>query len=271
MKNITSMLTKGSEIKWNGAARKSFESIKNAIMEAPTLISPEYSREFHIFYFSSNDTLATVLLQAGKEGSEYPVDFFSKTLRDVELRYDILKKQAYTLIKSLKAFKVYILHCKIVAYVPSIAIKDVLAQPNADGRRAKWIAKLIEFNIELKSTKLVRGRGLSRLLAEENCRTLDMNLMCSNSEDGQIEEQEAAETGENQSLTKNLASSDWYSVIANFLLKLEIPPGLTRSHAKTVKLRAAKYCIHEDLLYWRDASGMLLRCLDKEQSMEVMQ
>ena len=49
----------------------------------------------------------------------------------------------------MKGFRVYILHSKIVAYVPSTAIKDVLTQPDADGKRAKWIAKMIEFNIEL--------------------------------------------------------------------------------------------------------------------------
>jgi len=31
------------------------------------------------------------------------------------------------------------------------------------------------------------------------------------------------------------------------------------------------YCIHENLLYWRDPSGIILRCLDEEQSIEVMQ
>ena len=271
VKHITSMLKKGSEIKWNGVARKSFESIKKAIMETPMLISLDYSKEFHIFSFASDETLATVLLQADEEGSEHPVAFFSKTLRDAELRYDIIEKKAYALIKSLKAFRVYTLHSKVVAYVPSAAIKDVLTQPDADGRRAKWIMKLIEFNIELKPTNLVRGQGLARLLAKENCRTLDMNLMCSNSENGQTEEEEAAEPGEKQSLIENLASCDWYSAIANFLLKLEVPPGLTQSQARTIKLRATKYCIHENLLYWRDPSRMLLRCLDKEQSMEVMQ
>ena len=69
--------------------------------------------------------------------------FFSKTLRDSELRYDIMEKQAYALIKSLKSFRFYILHSKIISYVPSTTIKDVLTQSNADGRRVKWIAKLI--------------------------------------------------------------------------------------------------------------------------------
>jgi len=128
-------------------------------------------------------------LQADEEGSEHPVAFFSKNLRDVELRYDIIEKQAYALIKSLKAFRVYILHSKIIAYVPSAAIKDVLTQPDADGRRAKWIAKLIEFNIELKPTKLVRGQGLARLLAKEKCRSLDIDFLSTNAKSGQRDEE----------------------------------------------------------------------------------
>lgn len=190
MKHITSMLKKGSEVRWTDATRRSFESIKKAIMEAPTLSSPDYSKEFHMFSFACEYTLVAVLLQADEEGSENPVAFFSKSLRYVELRYDIIEKQAYALIKYLKAFKVYILHSKIIAYVPSAAVKDVLMQPDVDGRRAKWIAKLIEFHIELKPTKLVRGQGLAKLLAEENCRSLDIDFLCTIAEIGQTDEEE---------------------------------------------------------------------------------
>ena len=61
-------------------------------MESPTLISPDYTKEFYIFSFDSYDTLATVLLQKNDEGIDHPVAFFSKTLRDVELRYAIIEK-----------------------------------------------------------------------------------------------------------------------------------------------------------------------------------
>jgi len=70
-------------------------------MEAPTLIIPDYTREFCIFSFASYDTLAAVLLQKNDEGVEQPMAFFSKTLRDAELRYDLIEKQAYALIKSV--------------------------------------------------------------------------------------------------------------------------------------------------------------------------
>jgi len=62
VKHITSVLKKGSEIKWTDIARSSFEAIKQAIMEAPTLISPDYTKEFYIFSFASYDTLAAFIL-----------------------------------------------------------------------------------------------------------------------------------------------------------------------------------------------------------------
>lgn len=166
-------------------------------MEAPTFSSPDYSKEFHIFSFASNDTLAAILMQADEEGSEHLVAFFSKTLRDVELKYDIMEKQAYALIKFLKAFRIYILHFKVIAYVPSASIKEVLTQPDAHGRRAKWNAKLIEFSIEFQPTKLVKGQGLARLMAEENCRMLDMDFISMILEKGEAVE-EIVEPGKNQ-------------------------------------------------------------------------
>lgn len=76
---------------------------------------------------------------------------------------------------------------------------------------------------------------------------------------------------QNQSLAENLTSCKWYSRIAHFLINLEIPPGFSSSQARTIKLRAAKFCIIKNLLYWRDPSRILLICLDKEQPLEVMQ
>jgi hypothetical protein len=146
-------------------------------MESPTLISPDYTKNFYIFSFASYDTVEVVLLQNDDESLDRPVAFFSKTLRDVELRYDPIEKQAYALIKSLKDFRIYILHAKVITYVPSSSVKDVLTQPDIDGKKDKWIAKLIKFDIEVKPTKLVKVQGLTKLLMEENCDLLDINFI----------------------------------------------------------------------------------------------
>jgi hypothetical protein len=91
--------------------------------------------------------VAAVLLQKNEEGFKQPIAFFSKSLRDAELKYDILKKQAYVMVKAPKAFKIYVLHSKIISYVPTNASKDILVNPDSDGRRGIWLAKIQEFDL----------------------------------------------------------------------------------------------------------------------------
>jgi hypothetical protein len=93
VKHITAMLRKGNEVKWTAEPRESFIQIKRALTEAPVLISPDYSKDFLIFSFASFDTVAAVLLQKNEEGREQPIAFFSKALRDAEIRYEIMEKQ----------------------------------------------------------------------------------------------------------------------------------------------------------------------------------
>jgi hypothetical protein len=114
-------------------------------------------RGFLIFSFIYEHIVAVGLLQKNEEGFEQPIAFFSKSLRDIELRYDILEKKAYTMVKALKAFRTYVLHSKIISYVPTNEIKDILVQPYNDGRRGTWLAKIQELDQEVKPTKLVKG------------------------------------------------------------------------------------------------------------------
>jgi hypothetical protein len=101
VKPITTMLRKGNEVKCTVEPRESFVQIKKALTEAPVLISPDYSKDFLIFSFASFDTVAVVLFQKNEEGQEKPISFFSKALRDAEIGYEIMEKQAYALVKDL--------------------------------------------------------------------------------------------------------------------------------------------------------------------------
>jgi hypothetical protein len=90
------------------------------------LISPDFTKDFYLFSFFSEHTIAAVLLQKNSEGYEQPIDFFSKALRDAALNYKIMEKQAFPLVKSIKDFKVCILHSHTIAYVPNAVVKDIL-------------------------------------------------------------------------------------------------------------------------------------------------
>jgi hypothetical protein len=147
VKHITTMLRKGNEVKWTIEPREYFVQIKKALTEAPVLISPDYSKDFLIFSFASCDTVAAVLLYKNDQGQEQPIAFYSRALRDTELRYEIMEKKSYALVKDLKAFRVYVFHSNIIAYVPLASVKDILIQPDMDGKRGKWIAKILELDL----------------------------------------------------------------------------------------------------------------------------
>ncbi len=75
----------------------------------------------------------------------------------------------------MKAFKDYILHSKVMAYVPRSTIKDILVQEDIKGKRGKWVAKHLKNDFETKPTKLVKGQGLVKLLATSTFSMKDEN------------------------------------------------------------------------------------------------
>ena len=53
---LNDMLKKGAKIDWTPTARKAFEEIKQAIVDVPVLLSPEYTKPFYIYSFASKHT-----------------------------------------------------------------------------------------------------------------------------------------------------------------------------------------------------------------------
>jgi hypothetical protein len=157
LSNITNIFKKDIKIRWNTESKQSFEQVKHALTQAPVLISSDYTKDFYLFSFASEHTIAAVLLWKNNEGYEQPIAFSSKSLRYVALNYNIMEKQDFSLVKAIKYLRVYILHSHIISYVPNAMVKDILTQDNPDSRRGKWIAVILEYDIEIKPTKLIKG------------------------------------------------------------------------------------------------------------------
>jgi len=201
------------------------------------LVSHEYSKPFLIFSFASQDTIAAILLQKDSENKEAPITIFSRALRYGELKYEMLEKHAYALVKALKSFIVYILHAQVIAYVPSSIVREILVQPDIDGKRSKGVTKVLEFDLEIKPTKLIKGQGLAKLLAEENCKVLGLNFMDDNLE-GKI-----LEPVDDMTVDSKLAKCNWYKDVIYFLKYFKPPPDYDKTRVRLLKLKTIKYCI----------------------------
>lgn len=173
-----------------------------------------------------------------------------------------MEKQDLALVKVIKDFRVYILYSHIIAYVPNDVVKDILTQDDLDGRRGKWIATILEYYIEINPTKLIKGQGLARLMAESNCNALDITFIA------QVDDQEEMATPE---ISAAFLDSTWYVDIIFVLLNLQAPPGFSRTKDRFLKQKEVRFSILDNVLFWRDHSGILLNCLLKEEADKTLE
>ena len=71
----------------------------------------------------------------------------------------------------------YIIHSHTAAYVPSIAVKDILTQLDPEGRRVKWIVVLLVYDLEIKHTKIIKGQGLAKLMTKAGIEDININFL----------------------------------------------------------------------------------------------
>eukprot|EP00253_Pinus_taeda_P032952 PITA_32952 len=92
---------------------------------------------------------------------------------------------------------------------------------------------------------------------------LDINLIVAMSNEN--------EEGSSIQVSEIFSLSPWYSDIIYVLKNLSPPPSMTRNKERTLKLKAAKFCILNSTLYWKDHSGVLLNCLVEKEAKKVME
>lgn len=134
----------------------------------------------------------------------------SKMFRDVELKYVIMEKQAYGMVKSLKHFKTYTGYNRVTCYVPHPAMKDILSQQDCLGTKGKWVVntKYNRYDAKIKPIKLITGKGLARLMAIGNKEALGLK-----------EESCALVYAVNDELERQ----DWYRDIIYYLKNFSAP------------------------------------------------
>lgn len=141
--------------------------IKQALSSAPTLVNPNFNKDFILYAYGATDTISAMLVQKNDEGQEQPVAFFSKGMDDYEQRYTFFEKHVLAAIKALKKFKHLIANNIVHLMVAHPSVKEFLLSKDVNEKRAGWITRVMEYDVQIHVTKLVRGKGLCAQLANE--------------------------------------------------------------------------------------------------------
>ena len=84
---LQTMIKKNSVFKWGPIEREAFDSIKQSIINAPALSTPNFSNYFMLYTLASDSYYAAVLTQINDQNLEAPISFYSSNLLGVELNY----------------------------------------------------------------------------------------------------------------------------------------------------------------------------------------
>jgi hypothetical protein len=151
-----------------------------------------------------------------------------------------------------------------MTFVPSSSVKEIMVQPEIEGKRGKWIVKLLEYDLHINHTKLIKGQGLAKFLSESNCKVLEFHQIFTQSDTPIIQPRQDI-----LQVFENYSSSPWYKNIIYFLHHFKCPPDVKKTKARSLKLKSIKLCISNQSLYWRDPVGILLIFLDENEAKQV--
>ena len=123
---------------------------------------------FILYTFAIDVSYAAMLTQENEEDVKILVSFMSSTFKGSELNYTYVDKQAYTIYKSVKHFRPYLLKSNTKVIVPHTTVRNMLIQKELGDKRSHWMTALQEYNLEINPEKMVKGQFLCLLAAQSN-------------------------------------------------------------------------------------------------------
>lgn len=177
LNKLTSSSKDAPPFKWTPEAEESFKTLKQALVSAPILACPDFSKPFTLQCDASSYGLGAMLTQEN-DGREHPIAFASKSLTKCEANYSATEREALAVVFAVEHFRPYLEGSRPFKIITDHAsLKWFLNLTNPTGRLARWGCRLSPYNfvIEHRAGKdNVVPDSLSRLLPIAATTTAEM-------------------------------------------------------------------------------------------------
>lgn len=145
---ILNLTKKGNRWKWSSDCQESFNAVKEALITAPILVSPDFGRMFTLQTDASSYGLGAVLTQSFDDG-EKVIAYLSRSLTRQEAKLTVTEKECLAVIWSVEKLRHYLegVHFKVITDHHSLLWLHNLRDPQ--GRLARWALRLQPYDFEL--------------------------------------------------------------------------------------------------------------------------
>uniref|UniRef100_A0A2N9IR83 Integrase catalytic domain-containing protein n=1 Tax=Fagus sylvatica TaxID=28930 RepID=A0A2N9IR83_FAGSY len=151
---------------WSTVCQQAFEKIRVIMTKLPTICAPVPGRPLRLYLASNSEAIGGLVAQEDENGTEKPIYFVSRALRDAETRYSGAEQACLALIYASQRLRHYFLAHKIQLMTKSHPIRSLLHRPVLSGRLAQWFLQLSQYEINIETPTAIKSQAIADLLAQ---------------------------------------------------------------------------------------------------------
>lgn len=179
-------------------------------------------------------------------------------MEDNEKRCPFVENNVLVVVRNLKKFRYMLSTKKINFLVAHPSVKEFLLNKDINDKRFGWIKKVMEYDVEIRVTKLIRGKGLCEHLAGD----LENNK--------EVENQTILVLNDEEKIVVAGPPSSWIQEMVHYLYTGECPKGPKNEKQRYFKLQSIPYVIINGILFRKYFHGVLLRCVESYQMIRFL-
>ncbi|KAL1553747.1 hypothetical protein AAHA92_14380 [Salvia divinorum] len=139
---LTRLLQNEVEFDFNEACKEAFQLLKERLISAPIIRSPNWNYPFEVMCDASDYAVGAVLGQK-IDGKSYVIFYASKTLKQAQKNYDTTEKEMLAVVYSFEKFRPYLL-----------GSREVKDKKGTENRVADHLSRIIQVGISNGPTKI---------------------------------------------------------------------------------------------------------------------
>lgn len=115
-KPLTNLLMKDVEFKFDAACLDAFGRLKEALISAPIVQSPDWNLPFEVMCDASDYAIGAVLGQR-KDKKMHAIYYANKTLDDAQVNYVTTEKELLVVVYAFDKFRSYLVGSKVISWM----------------------------------------------------------------------------------------------------------------------------------------------------------
>lgn len=151
-KPLNSLRKKNTSWSWTQEHEESFNKLKKILCKAPKLFLFDNSLDTVLYCDASKFAIAGVLIQ--KKGEEVRIiGYFSRTLTNAQVNYNIYTKELLAIVKSVEFFKQLLYGRPFKVVTDNSALAFFKSSKQVFDKYTRWLLFLEDFDIEIEHVK----------------------------------------------------------------------------------------------------------------------